>query len=282
MGQPVIVRTEDTSGIVDLQRYEYDSAGRLVRLIARAKGGGDRVAESWEYDAAGRKIKTLYVDLAAQRPDTHYGWGVEGTDSSYSAPGATTLRTFHNEREQPTQLLFQDAAGRVLSRVEFVYDEAGHLIEEAQTRTEETLPPGLLAEMNPAQRRTMGAFWGVGEPMRRLHRYDTNGRRSETRSQLVPLHADRRTVVYNDDGDPIEENFEQESRDYTVDDEGRLSDSPTKETVSRSETRFRYDYDEHGNWIRKVVEGRWGAMQDFTTSSIELRTLAYYDETLQS
>jgi hypothetical protein len=80
----VIVRTENMSGIVDLQRYEYDSAGRLVRLIARAKDGGDRLAESWEYDAAGRKIKTLYVDLAAQRPNTHYVWGVEGTDSSYS------------------------------------------------------------------------------------------------------------------------------------------------------------------------------------------------------
>jgi YD repeat-containing protein len=275
-GRLVMVRTEDTSGIVDLQRYEYDSGGRLIRLIARAKDGGDRLAESWEYDAAGRKIRTLYIDLAAQRPDTHYGWGVEGTDSSYSAPGATTLRTFHNEREQPTQLLFQDAAGRVLSRVEFVYDGAGHLIEEVQTRAEETLPPGLLAEMNPAQLRTMGTFWGVGEPLRRLHRYDAHGRRSETRSQLVPLHADRKTVVYNDHGDPIEENFEQESRDYNIDDEGRLSDSPTKETVRRSEARFHYEYDARGNWVSKAVASRPGAELEFTLSADERRTLVYF------
>ena len=276
VGRLVIVRTENMSGIVDLQRYEYDSAGRLVRLIAQAKDGGDRLAESWEYDAAGRKIKTLYVDLVAQRPDTHYAWGVEGTDSSYSAPGATTLRTFHNEREQPTQLLFQDVEGRVLSRVEFVYNEAGHLIEEAQTNAEETLPPKLLAEMNPAQLRTIRSFFGVGESRRRLHRYDTHGRRSETRSEFTPLCADRKTTVYNDHGDPIEENFEHESRDYTIDDEGRLSDSPTKETVSRSEARFRYEYDAHGNWVTKAVESRPGADLEFTLSSDERRTLVYF------
>ena len=53
--------------------------------VDTADAGDDGLykAESYEYDAAGRKKKTFYVDLAAQRPDTQYSWGVEGTDSSY-------------------------------------------------------------------------------------------------------------------------------------------------------------------------------------------------------
>jgi hypothetical protein len=101
-----------------------------------------------EYDAAGRKTKTLYSDLAAQLPDTHYAYAVEGTGSTYSAPGAATLTTLHT---------FCDAAGRLLSRVEFRYDADGHLIEEAQTSTAEMLPPGMLASLNPAQLETVHA-----------------------------------------------------------------------------------------------------------------------------
>jgi len=251
----------------------------LVRNIARSTDGDNRIAESYEYDSAGRKIKTLHVDLAAQRPNTHYMWGVEGTDASYSAPGTATLTTFHNDRAQPTQLLFKDIEGRVLSRVDFVYDEDGHLIEEAQTNTEETLPPELLAQMNPAQLETMRGVFGVGEPLRRMHRYDTKGRRIETRSQLAVFGTDRKTTAYDDYGEPIQENFEHESREYGIDDEGRFSSNPTKETMNHREARFHYDYDAHRNWVRKVVESRDGAKQDFTISTIELRTLTYHDET---
>ena len=109
------MRTENAAGLVESQSYEYDSAGRLARLITRDGHGRDRIAERYEYDATGLKKKTLYVDLALQRPDTQYFWGVEGTDSSYSAPGAATLTTFHNTRDQPTELLFHDSAGRALS-----------------------------------------------------------------------------------------------------------------------------------------------------------------------
>jgi YD repeat-containing protein len=276
-GQLVIVRTENTARPVDVQRYEYDAAGRLVRLVARAQDGHDRIAETYEYDATGRKRKTLYVDLAAQRPDTHYSWDVEGTDCSYSAPGAATLTTFHNMGNQPTELLFHDTAGRPLSRVEFLYDKAGHLLEEAQTMMAEMLPPGMLVGMSPARLEAMRSLLGA-VPLRRLHRYDARGHRIETSSSLFgPLGRDRRTMAYNNLGDQIEEISEDEHRDYSIDDQGRLSDSPTKESVSRSEARFHYEYDGRGNWIKKTVEGRGGADQDFSVSTIEQRTLAYYD-----
>jgi len=277
-GRLLNVQEENSSGLVSLQIYEYDTSGRLARLIARAKDGCERVAETYAYDTAGRKEKTLYVDLTMQRPNIHTTWGVEGSDSSYSAPGAATLTTVYDEREHPTEMLFHDVQGRLLSRVELRYDEGGHLVEEAQSRAEETLPRELLAKLNAEQLETVRTLSGVAEPIRQLHRYDEQGRRSETRSQFGPLGIHRKTVAYNDHGDQSEEVFEHETRGYRIDEQGRLSERPTKESVRRSEARFRYNYDTHGNWVEKVIEGRGGVDQEFTLSSIERRMLAYYGE----
>jgi len=280
IGRLATVRNENQAGPVDVQFYNYDMAGRLIRVITRpqSQGGGDRIAESYEYDAAGRKKKILHFDLAAQRPDTDYVWGVEGTDTCYSAPGAATLTTLHNERDQPTDVLFYDGAGRLLSRVEFRYDRDARLVEEAQTNTGEMLPPGMLASLNQAQLETVTALFGVaGEPMRVIHRYDDQGRRIGTGSRMGPLGGHSKTMAYNDHGDPIEEVFENDERDYSIDDEGRLADAPSRESVSRSEARFGYDYDARGNWVTKTVEGRGGADHDFTLSSVERRTIGYFE-----
>ena len=43
------------------------------------------------------------------------------------------------------------------------------------------------------------------------------------------------------------------------------------------EQRFRYDYDARGNWVTKTVEGRGGADHDFTLSSVERRTIGYFE-----
>jgi YD repeat-containing protein len=263
---------------VDLQRYEYDAAGRLARIVARAQDGHERVSESYEYDAAGGKKKTLHVDVAAQRPNTNYFWGADGTDSGYSAPGTAAVTTLHNTSDQPIELVFHDAAGQVLNRVEFVYDDAGHLVEEVQTRVADMLPPEMVAQMNPAALTAIRAL--ISDPGRRSHRYDARGRRIETRSALFgPLGHDRKTMAYNDRGDQIAEISEDERRECAIDDEGRMSEKPAGQGVSRSEARFRYDYDVRGNWIEKVVESRSGADGEFSVSSIERRTLAYYDAT---
>src|SRR5215469_10700354 len=147
-GRLTQMRTETAGGVPKLCFYEYDNAGRLSRVIAR-NGNGDHTVETYEYDPSGRKSKTLQVDVAAQRTDTQYAWRVGGTDSAYSVPGTASLTTIYGNRGQPAQLLFRDLAGRELGRVELRYDDAGRLIEEAQTRAEEVLPPEMLASLNP-------------------------------------------------------------------------------------------------------------------------------------
>jgi hypothetical protein len=79
----------------------------------------------------------------------------------------------------------------------------------------------------------------------------------------------------NDHGDQIEEVCELDQREYGIDDQGQLSTSPTRESVSRSEARFQYDYDARGNWILKRVEARSGTGQDFSLSTLEERVLTY-------
>ena len=273
-GRLTQMRTETAGGVPKLCFYEYDNAGRLVRVF---NGDGDHAAETYEYDAAGRKSKTLHVDMAAQRTDTRYAWGVEGTESAYSAPGAASLTTIYNHRDQPAQLLFRDLAGRELSRVDFRYDDAGQLMEEAQTISEEVLPPEMLASLNPVQLQTVRCLFGVGgNSFRRTHAYDEQGRRVETRSNIGPLGFDKKTVTHNEHGDPLVEADEHEERDYAIDEEGQIADSPTRANVSRSEARFRYDYDYQWNWVSKTVEGRPGSEDEFSPSAVERRIITYF------
>jgi hypothetical protein len=91
------------------------------------------------------------------------------------------------------------------------------------------------------------------------------------------LSRDSKTMTYNDYGDQTEEISVYEQSDWRIDDQGQRSDSTNRASVSRSEARFHYDYDVHGNWVKKVVDVRSGADQDFRVSSTEHRTLAYYD-----
>ena len=71
--------------------------------------------------------------------------------------------------------------------------------------------------------------------------------------------------------------LEFDPREYSIDDDGRLTSSSTEPSVRRSEARFLYEYDERGNWIKKVVEARSRPDQEFSPASIEHRTLTYDD-----
>jgi len=151
-------------------------------------------------------------------------------------------------------------------------------VEEAQTNSEEVLPPEMVASLNPAQLQTVRGFFGAGgESIRRTHAYNEQGCRAETRSNKGPFGLDRKTVTFNEYGDPLAEVYEQEERDYGIDEEGRITASPSRENVSRSQARFRYEYDAQGNWLSKTVESRAGSEDEFSLSAVERRTITYFD-----
>ena len=266
-------RSGGAAGNTNLGLYEYDNSGRLSRIIERTDGGSDRVAESYSYSSSGRKTKIQYVELTSQLPKTHYSFGVEGTDTYYSAPGAATLTTLYNDCEQPIEVVFCDVTAQGLSRVEFRYDTAGNLVEEVQTTAPEVLPEEMKMSLNEAQLETFRALCGVTM----MHRYSEQGRRVETSSHFGPVGRNIKSMTYNEQGDQIGEVNEHEGRGYNLDEEGRISGSPTQEIATRSEARFHYDYDTRGNWVTKTVESRGGTDDDFTVSTVERRTIGYFD-----
>jgi len=276
-GRLVSIRNESAGALVGLTLHEYDPAGRLARVLYRPQTGSERITESYEYASTGRKKKTQYADLTAQGRSANYAWSIEGTDAAYSAPGAVAVSTYYNEREQPTEVHFLDTAGRPVSRVDLRYDEAGRLVAEAQTHSDEALPPEMLASFNEAQRETVRAIFGGGKFVQRTHRYGDQGRRIETRWEMGPLGSDVKKMAYNEHGDLIEEIHEREEREFGMDDQGQLSAMPVKERAIRSEVRIRYEYDVHGNWVLKTVESRGGKEQNFTVASVERRTLTYFE-----
>jgi hypothetical protein len=273
VGRLVHVRNENASGPLSSRHYEYDSGGRLVRMIERKPDGRQRIAEEYGYDAAGLKKKTQHVDAALCERGS-CGWATEGTDSIYFAAGATSLTTSHNALEQPAELVFHDSVGGMLSRVEFAYDSAGHLVSEEQTNLVDVLSAEKLADMSPAKAAAVRDLLSASTT--RQHRYDDRGRRIETRLPMGALGWSRYTMAYNDHGDKIEQVSEDDSRAGDIDDEGRFIEDLAEARVHRSEARFRYEYDSHGNWLSKVVEGRSGGDGDFEVSSRERRSLAYF------
>jgi hypothetical protein len=254
---------------------EYDGLGRLSRIVDHSAGAG-RVRERYEYDDACLRKRTQFVDVATQPPDMLHLWHVEGTDGSYSAPETAKVTTLYSQHDRPIELLFHNASDQVVSRVMFTYDADGNLIEELQMRAREAFA-SLLKDVPPDQTDIMHAmFQSVIEPVRITHGYDHNRRRVRTRQQLGLLSDQVRTRSYNEYGEEITEISEEHSRDYAPDNEGQLLPVPATEEVTRSESRFHYEYDERGNWTKKTVAGRSSIDQEFSISSVEERTIRYF------
>ncbi len=256
------IRNESSAGQVNLTFHEYDAVGRLTRVFTRPHGTSEHTLETYEYDSEGRKSKTRLAD-----PRIH-AWGVEGSNTVYPSKGAAKVVTSYNHRDQPAELLFQDQSGGLLSRVDFQYDLDGNLIEETQTDSA-AIPSGLTQEATAAHLEAVRALIG---PIHKVHTYDQQGHRVHTRIRIGQLSNETTSRTYNDHGDEIEVICESISRGYNLDDEGRVSEVPSEERVTRSETVFRYEYDARGNWTMKAIQSPGAEL-----STIESRTITYFN-----
>ncbi len=254
-GHLVAHRSGNTPDPVETSRCEYDEQGRLARVIYRNKDGSERVSETYTYDQSGKKTKTWFVDLPA--PGQNVGYDLSCEESDLIA------------------IIVQDTTGRLLRRADFTHDQAGRLTQEVHATFPLEFTPEISSHMTPAQLETIRSL--LGGSIRRVHKYDDHGRRSETRLQFGPVGSDRTTMTYNDRGDMVHQFNEHESREYAMNSEGKFGEAPAKETVHRSETRIHYDYDDRGNWVNKIVESRLLPDQDFTVTNTERRTIEYYE-----
>jgi len=254
--------------------YFYDEAGRHIRAADLSQDGTQRDTEICTYDVDGKRTKVRFLSHTG----AHTSYSIEGTDMGWSAPGATRMTTIYDERDLPTKVLFLDASDNPLRYVTLTRDSGGRLINVELSLGAEPLFQNI-AEKSPAEDRERIAamfkqiFGGMFSST--TYVYDSRGRMIEKTHRMGTLSGDRTIYSYDEaHDDSIEETTERTSREAGIDEHGALKYSPGQ--VSTQHNRFDYVYDDHGNWIERIVSTRPEPNTAFQPSNIERRAMTYH------
>lgn len=227
---------EDLEAAKQVFSYQYDALGRLERVAARSERGTERVCESYRYDRAGRKTMTVYPDPGLRGKCI----GIDLELTLEISAEASSIMTIFDDRDRPVKRVFYDPNGMVDRRILMRYDAAGRLLEEGECE----------------------ADGSIREDLRHVYRYDSEGRLIEKSMHKYAFGTHRKTFLYNEQGDIIEERrqrtpgiIEGGDQDWTL--------------------RYRYQYDDRGNWIERITETVLSG-GDPRVSMIERRRVEYY------
>jgi YD repeat-containing protein len=279
-GRLVETQFRMNDGPPDRKLLSYDSAGRYVRTVRVNHDGTRRESEACSYDSRGRKTSVCF--LAPHDPNAPHAYGVEGSETAYGAPGATTMTVTYDESNQATEVLFHDADRHQVSRVTFVRDAAGRLVSEEQYIGEQILHPDLLKRLEGASPEdhagATALFAKLLSPSQAFtsiaHEYDQDGRLLLRSRRMAGLSEERTTFRYDDHGNPIEETTERNSREIGIGDHGGLRTA--SENSRKQQACFDYRYDARGNWTERIVWMRYDPNQDFLRSNVERREISYH------
>jgi hypothetical protein len=258
-------------GPIDRTVYSYDEAGRHVRTVQVSHDGTQKETEICTYDSAGKKTKLRFLGLLKAT-----GFGMEGSEQSYPAPGATTMTTIYDEKHLPTRIIFKDAHQKTVTTVALTRDAAGRLVKEEMGMDLESMFADLFQNVPPEQRETAAAGFkeALGKFSSTHYTYDDQGRRVERIMSMGKLGEHRSTYLYQDRDDPVEEINEDRHREAKINETGSVEYTP--DSVNLQRNRLEYRYDEQGNWTERVVSYRLEPNPDFQCSNIERRTITYH------
>jgi hypothetical protein len=266
------------AGPVSTTVHTYDRDGRPTGKVAVAPDGTRREAETSSYDSLGIKTKKTFF---APMETANVCYGVEGSQQAHGAPGASISTTRYDEQGRPTQAIFQDANLAIVRRVAFTRDKAGRVLTEsvefgdAAPFPDALMGGGSVPSEYRAKMATLLAEVFANQTFSTTsYGYDSKGHVVERIIRMGNLSEDRTTFRYNDRDDPIEESEEHRSRGANLDDQGVMQ--ATDERSHTSQTRYEYQYDEHGNWIERIVWSRHDSQSDFRRSNLIRRAIAYY------
>jgi hypothetical protein len=270
---------------IDRVVYVYDEAERHIRTTRLNHDGAGVDSEVCNYDADGRKAKVRFLHrheanaecMAGNACEANTFYAIEGTDSAYGAPGATTMTINYDEKNLPAKVSFHDANHQSLSYVILKRDSSGRLLSEEFHQGERSPLQGFLEKAPSEQRERLAAMLkdALGETLSsKTYTYDAKGRIVTRENRMSSLGGDSTTYSYGERDDPIEETTEHRSCEGNVDETGNVHYSSDR--VNLQHNRLEYLYDEYGNWTERIVSFRLESKPGFQRSNIERRTFTYY------
>ena len=256
----------------------YDPTGHLLRTASQGSDGSIRDREVYDYEADGRKVKIHFVPPELINGDGGYSYGVEGSDVSFTARGATVITTLYDIEGRPAEMLFHDPNHLLISKVTLSYDAKGRLARLEQRAGEKPLFPAnrIPADERAAFNAAMAKWFGQDAVIFSVsHRYDDQGRCVERSTMGLKGMMDSRTnYMYDEHGNRLQETEIRETGGLEIDAQGNRVEKPAGRR--KSQVRYEYKYDENQNWTERVVWTRQDSKCDFQRSDIERRAIAYY------
>jgi hypothetical protein len=258
--------------------YSYDGGGRLMS-ITDSRTPDNPV--KFVYDKRGKRTKVQVSRPGDYRPNGAVaGSPFQVADSAPNLPGGGSATTLYDDLGRPYEVQIRDARGELMSRAMRSYDDKGNVIEEKQIleNPEMIIPAEVraqilessgasLEELRAHLTKLMG---GQAGPFSIVYSYNARGLVEQTTRRIFN-REDRIETTYNAQGDNVTEITR-----------GVEIDNGTEQSASRpgiprySEGRCSYQYDDHGNWIEKIVSYRSSPDGAFQSSGAFLRTLAYF------
>jgi YD repeat-containing protein len=305
-GRILSARSRNSDGSQWVTRYEYSNSGQLLKIASGTEGqaltettysydpqgriekittnGRTETPVFFRYDEHGGKAKVQTSRASDYRPNVATGGSpFEAADMAPNLPDGGTTTTIYDGHDRPTEVQVRDTNGELVNRALRTYDAQGHVSEEKQiydnlatmfppeTRQKLLDDSGLSADQLRqelhAQLTTL--MKGQAEPYSVSYRYDSGGRLVHTGRRIFN-HEDEIDTTYNEQGDT-----ESEITRSTRPEPENEPTAPGPQS-SYSETRYSYQYDQHGNWTEKTVSYRSSSDAAFQSSTVIKRSLTYY------
>lgn len=261
---------DPTATLTGEVRYVYDANDRLVAEQHVTHDGKVTTPTTYTYDDTGKKLKIEELDLPV---DADVMIGIEGTNTSIRAGQAKQVESRYDDWGRVIEVKIFNIDGALVSRVEITRDERGNSLEETQyvgdvfsfgPCSSDSCSTEEMAELSEEQKAEVAAeiarLFSPGSAMfKHTHRYDTEGRLSESKLTMMGMEAGRQTFAYDELGNKSEEvNYHANG--------------------TAGKAVFTREYDEYGNWTTELVSSAstWDSEFGLSTPAHVTRRLITY------
>jgi hypothetical protein len=261
-GRLLVWRGRLVNGEVE-QVYAYDATGKLIS----GTHSGSGVTDEFHCDEQGKKTRVRTVP--PRSPDRGAGLSgpfvFENAEEGDCLTGGGSVTTRYNDEDQPIESLVRDSHGELLGRIDHNYTD-GRLVGETLVWVSLELASELrklpAQELRVAEAQMKQAMSEMGlNNIERSYVYDDKGR-VVGRLFRAGDAREETTTTYNKHGDVAGTVRVERCIDRII------QNSPIW-TDCRSEARYSYQYDSHGNWTDQTTV-------DGSPSSATHRKLTYY------